>query len=204
MTLPASIRAIWTSAIFAALLFGATWLVTAPPRQTIPIVAGFALLGGVGPPLLLALIEQMTRPAGPRKSRRAWLMHLEITLAYAIAGIPFAFLAAYLATLAVKHLGLSLGLIDLRISGATGPTAFVLSILGTFCLTAVVGDFFFYWFHRTLHRSPVLWQHHKMHHLDPAFDALTGTRHNWMEQLLSVFFIFVPMASCSKWTAWMR
>jgi len=198
MTLPASIRAIWTSAIFAALLFGATWLVTAPPRQTIPIVAGFALLGGVGPPLLLALIEQMTRPAGPRKSRRAWLMHLEITLAYAIAGIPFAFLAAYLATLAVKHLGLSLGLIDLRISGDTGPTAFVLSILGTFCLTAVVGDFFFYWFHRTLHKSQILWQHHKMHHLDPAFDALTGTRHNWMEQLLSVFFIFVPMAILFK------
>jgi sterol desaturase/sphingolipid hydroxylase (fatty acid hydroxylase superfamily) len=198
MTLPASIRAIWTSALFAALLFGATWLVTAPPRQTIAIVAGYALLGGVGPPLLLALIEQMTRPAGPRKSRRAWLMHLEITLAYAIAGIPFAFLAAYLATLAVKHLGLSLGLIDLRISGDTGPTTFVLSILGTFCLTAVVGDFFFYWFHRTLHMSPILWQHHKMHHLDPAFDALTGTRHNWMEQLLSVFFIFVPMAILFK------
>lgn len=198
MNRPALIKAFAKSALFGGLLFGATWFITAPSRQTIGVVAGYALLGGVGPPVLLALIEQMTRPAGPRKSARAWLMHLEITLVYAIVGIPFAFLAAYLATLIVKHLGLSLGLIDLRISGDTGPGTFALSILGTFCLTALVGDFFFYWFHRTLHMSPILWQHHKMHHLDPAFDALTGTRHNWMEQLLSVFFIFVPMAILFK------
>jgi sterol desaturase/sphingolipid hydroxylase (fatty acid hydroxylase superfamily) len=97
----------------------------------------------------------------------------------------------------VKLLGLNLGLIDLRIG--TGKE--IPSIIAAFLLSALIGDFFFYWYHRSLHKSNILWQHHKMHHLDPEFDALTGPRQNWLESFFLVFFSSIPMAVLFKLNA---
>jgi sterol desaturase/sphingolipid hydroxylase (fatty acid hydroxylase superfamily) len=178
------------------LLFAATLVHLASRRQTIGVALSYTLLS-IAPPLLLSAIEHLTKPAGPRKSGKVWLLHVQIMLANYAAEIPFGIFAVYLASLLVKSLGLSAGIVDLRLADARGP----LSIIGAFLLSALVGDFFFYWYHRSLHKSIVLWQHHKMHHMDPEFDALTGPRQNWLESFFTVFFISLPMAVLFKFNA---
>jgi|GEM_PF-425841 len=182
--------------ILAGVLFAAISLNLAPGRQTI----GWALAYGlftIAPPLVLALLEHLTRPAGPRKSAEKWWLHIQIMLANFAASIPIGLLATYLATLLVKSIGLDLGLIDLRI----GNGKEILSLIAGLIISGLSGDFFFYWYHRSLHRSTILWQHHKMHHMDAEFDVLTGSRQNWLESFFSVFFILVPMAVLFKFNA---
>ena len=189
-------RAIWNvsvTIVLMGLLFAAILLHLAPSRQTIGLAISYTLLS-IGPPLTLSLIEHLTRPAGPRKSRKKWFLHFQIMLANYASGIPFGILAAYLASQLVTFLGLKLGLIDLRLDSGKGVAA----IVGAFLVSTLIGDFFFYWYHRSLHKSTILWQHHKMHHLDPEFDAMTGPRQNWLENFFSVFFISVPMAVLFK------
>ena len=61
------------------------------------------------------------------------------------------------ATLSItKHFGLRLGLVDLRMA-REGNLA---TLLGAVWIGAITGDFFFYWFHRALHKTPFLWAHH--------------------------------------------
>jgi len=62
----------------------------------------------------------------------------------------------------------------------------------------VIGDFFFYWYHRTMHRSEVLWQHHKMHHMDRELDALTASRENWIGNSIVTVLMTVPVAVLFK------
>lgn len=197
--LASAIRNIW-EALLAILLFGLTFGVTLYSRPELQHAQGLALsytLLGVAPPVVLSILEHLTRPAGPRKSAKRWLLHFQIMLANGLSGIPFALLANYLASQLVKSLGLSLGLVDLRI----GNEKSIASIIAAFFLSALIGDFFFYWYHRSLHKSHILWQHHKMHHLDPEFDALTGPRQNWLESFFTVFFISIPMAVLFKFNA---
>jgi sterol desaturase/sphingolipid hydroxylase (fatty acid hydroxylase superfamily) len=182
--------------ILLGLLFAAKLLHLASSRQTIGIAVSYTLLS-IGPPLVLSALEHLTRPAGPRKSAKRWLLHFHIMLANYAADIPVGIFAAFLAALLVKHLGLSLGIVDLRLTNVKGP----LSILGAFVISALVGDFFFYWYHRCLHRSTILWQHHKLHHMDPEFDALTGPRQNWLESFFSVFFMSLPIAVLFKFNS---
>ncbi|MEO6748416.1 MAG: sterol desaturase family protein [Casimicrobiaceae bacterium] len=55
-------------------------------------------------------------------------------------------------------------------------------------------DFFYYWFHRLQHRSPLLWQQHKLHHSEESLNATTAMRHHWLEEMLRIFFVGIPMA----------
>ena len=57
-----------------------------------------------------------------------------------------------------------------------------------------VYDFFYYWFHRLQHGSPFLWAQHKLHHSEVSLNATTALRHHWLEDLLRVFFIVLPMS----------
>jgi len=57
-----------------------------------------------------------------------------------------------------------------------------------------VYDFFYYWFHRLQHGSPFLWAQHKLHHSEYSLNATTALRHHWLEDLLRVFFIVLPMS----------
>jgi sterol desaturase/sphingolipid hydroxylase (fatty acid hydroxylase superfamily) len=118
-------------------------------------------------------------------------------LANYAAAIPVGLLATYVASLIVKSMGLNLGLIDLRIGNGTE----IFSVVAGLILSGLIGDFFFYWYHRSLHKSTILWQHHKMHHMDPEFDALTGPRQNWLESFFTVLFISVPMTVLFKFNA---
>ena len=181
--------------LLLGLLSGATFLRLEDPRRALGLALSYTLLG-IAPPLVLSVLEHLTTPAGPRKSRKRWLLHLQIMFANYAAEIPFGIFATYLAAVMVKLLHLNLGLIDLRL--AADGRMMLCTAVGVFIGSLFIGDFFFYWYHRALHRSRILWQHHKMHHLDPEFDALTGPRQNWLEAFFTVFFISVPIAILFK------
>jgi sterol desaturase/sphingolipid hydroxylase (fatty acid hydroxylase superfamily) len=55
-------------------------------------------------------------------------------------------------------------------------------------------DFFYYWFHRWQHTVPLLWEQHKLHHSEEALNATTAMRHHWLEEILRIGFISLPMA----------
>jgi sterol desaturase/sphingolipid hydroxylase (fatty acid hydroxylase superfamily) len=57
-----------------------------------------------------------------------------------------------------------------------------------------VYDFFYYWFHRWQHLLPLLWEQHKLHHSEESLNATTAMRHHWLEEILRIGFIGLPMA----------
>lgn len=91
---------------------------------------------------------------------------------------------------AVGVQGLGAGLITLGDFGLTGIWASLFALL----VTTFISDFFFYWFHRSLHRSEILWQTHLLHHSDEHMNAMTAPRSHFTETLLSPLFIALPMA----------
>ncbi len=65
-------------------------------------------------------------------------------------------------------------------------------------------DFIDYWFHRAQHRFPALWAMHSFHHSDHAMNVTTSQRHFWLERVLSVLVLYVPIGlvfSFSRTTA---
>jgi sterol desaturase/sphingolipid hydroxylase (fatty acid hydroxylase superfamily) len=188
--------------LFTVLLLA---LVVCGPLYLVPAISGkpesrplgsvlFAAVFPIGTLLSLSVIERLFAAAGPRKSLKAYLLHLQINVFYLfMAGI--AGTAAALSVAALAHrLGFQLGLIDLRFATGRG----MLTLLGAAWLSAIVSDFFFYWFHRTLHKTPFLWAHHKLHHMDPELEAITIARQNWIEVFLAALFMTVPLTILFK------
>jgi len=62
----------------------------------------------------------------------------------------------------------------------------------TFLITFFIGDFFYYWYHRTQHAFAPLWDQHEVHHSDMGLNVTTGIRQHWSEFILQGFFIAVP------------
>jgi sterol desaturase/sphingolipid hydroxylase (fatty acid hydroxylase superfamily) len=182
----------FTVLLTGALVFGALRLVPAithePPRSLDTVL--ISVLMPVCALVLLSLLERALPPAGPRKSLLQWLVHLQINIFWSlVAGFLFALAAIGAASIA-RRLGFSPGLIDLRFAGGRGIPA----LLAAVWVSAVVGDFFFYWYHRILHRFHLLWQIHKMHHMDENLDVLTVFRDNWLDTLGSSLFSAFPLA----------
>lgn len=182
----------FTLALLGLVIYGALYLDPAISGTRQRPAVGPALLAALMPIaslLSLSLIERLFKPAGPRKSLQSYLLHLQINVFYffmaGIAGV----LAAMAASALAHRLGFKLGLIDLRFAHGKG----LLVLVATVWLSAIVGDFFFYWFHRTLHRTPFLWAHHKMHHMDPELEAITIARQNWIEVFIAALFITLPL-----------
>lgn len=163
-------------------------------RKTLASILISALLIPIGPVVVLSLIERLFPPAGPRKSLRQWFLHLHIHVFYIfMAGIAAALNAVALSALA-RHFGFHPGLLDLRF--ATGKGLLVLT--AAVWVSMVLGDFFFYWFHRALHKSKILWQHHKLHHMDEQLEAITLNRQNWIEVFIAALLIFAPVTLLFK------
>lgn len=166
-------------------------------------LAGVALAGEGGPlwiVLVVALfpvlsvvaqsgIERLLPAAGPRKSLRSWLLHLQVNTFFAVASVVMS-VTAFLGSAALaRQFGFELGLIDIRFATGQGLLVLVASIW----LSSILGDFFFYWYHRWTHVNPFLWQHHKMHHTDRELEAISTARQNWIEAVFNALFIAVPM-----------
>lgn len=187
-----------TLLLLGLVAFGAlyVWPAISGPggRKTLASILVSALLIPILPVVLLSLIERLFPPAGPRKSLGQWFLHLHIHVFYIfMAGIAAAVNAVALSALA-RHFGFHLGLIDVRF--ATGKGLLVLA--AAVWVSMVVGDFFFYWFHRALHGSKILWQHHKLHHIDEQLEAITLNRQNWIEVFIAALLIFAPVALLFK------
>ena len=187
-----------TISLLALLFFGALYVWPAigsrGARQPLASILISALLIPIVPIVLLSLIERLFPPAGPRKSLSQWFLHLHIHVFYTfMAGIAAAVNAVALSALA-RHFGFHLGLIDFRFASGKG-----LLLLAAAVWTAmIIGDFFFYWFHRSLHKSKILWQHHKLHHMDEQLEAITLNRQNWIEVFIAALMIFAPVALLFK------
>lgn len=186
------------TSLLALLFFGARYLFPvisgAGAGRTPTAILVSALLLPIGPVVALSLIERLFPPAGPRKSLRQWFLHLHIHVFYIfMAGIAAALNAVALSALA-RRLGFHPGLIDLRFAAGQG----LLVLAAAVWLAMVVGDFFFYWFHRALHHSRILWQHHKLHHMDEQVEAITLNRQNWIEVFIAALLIFAPVALLFK------
>jgi len=138
---------------------------------------------------VFSILERVLPAAGPRKPLHGYWLNFTITILEYLA-IP---ILGGLTGLAVIALGnrLGLGWIDLRFSTGHGPIDLVLGFL----LSMFIYDFFFYWFHRFQHES-VLWQQHKLHHMDEQLCAFT--RESWFEVVLEDLFIGIPLAILFK------
>jgi sterol desaturase/sphingolipid hydroxylase (fatty acid hydroxylase superfamily) len=148
-------------------------------------------------------IERVLPPAGPRKSLHSWLQHLQIQTFFTFAQTIMS-VAAFLGCSALaRRFGFELGLFDLRFATGHGPLILIASIW----FSSILGDFFFYWYHRWTHVNAFLWQHHKMHHSDRQLEAISSARQNWIETVFNALFIAAPMIVLFKidprdqWTA---
>ena len=185
------------TAVLLALLVGSAMfiqpLVMGSPSPSIKVLAVTTLLP-IATVVALSVLERLLPPAGPRKSFGRWLLHMQITIFFTMmVGLSVAVASKFLATIA-GDFGLQLGLIDLRFADGTD----LLTLFGVAWIAAVVGDFFFYWYHRSLHVIPWLWAHHKMHHMDTELDASTLARQNWIEVVFAAILIVVPTAVLFK------
>jgi sterol desaturase/sphingolipid hydroxylase (fatty acid hydroxylase superfamily) len=134
-------------------------------------------------------IERLLPAAGPRKSLRSWLLHLQVNTFFAFATSIMS-VAAFLGCAALaRRFGFEVGLIDIRFATGHGLPVLVASIW----LSSILGDFFFYWYHRWTHENAFLWQHHKMHHTDRELEAISTARQNWIEAVFNALLIAMPM-----------
>lgn len=58
----------------------------------------------------------------------------------------------------------------------------------------VARDFIQWWVHRLLHRSPVLWEFHKVHHSVEQMGFAAHLRYHWMETVVYRFIEYIPLA----------
>lgn len=144
-----------------AWLFGATGL-----------FASICVLG------LFSLLERCS-PVGPHKPLPGWMLNLKVTLLLLVVA-PIAG-AVFGACIGRLNDYIDIGFLDLRFA-ADGITY----ALVAFLLSLFIADFFYYWFHRFQHESPLLWQVHKLHHMDEQLSATTALRNHWFEHFLNI------------------
>jgi sterol desaturase/sphingolipid hydroxylase (fatty acid hydroxylase superfamily) len=85
-------------------------------------------------------------------------------------------------------------LVDLK--PLTEAEAWPLRILGWLVAglgVSMVGNFFYYWWHRAQHTFPMLWRIHKVHHSIAELSAL-NSYHHVTEDIFQYFFVLVPTA----------
>ncbi|MEO0471671.1 MAG: sterol desaturase family protein [Bacteroidota bacterium] len=58
----------------------------------------------------------------------------------------------------------------------------------------VVRDFIQWWIHRLLHRSPILWEFHKVHHSVAEMGFAAHLRYHWMENVVYRSIEYIPLA----------
>jgi sterol desaturase/sphingolipid hydroxylase (fatty acid hydroxylase superfamily) len=114
--------------------------------------------------VLFTIIERAVPAAGPRKPLRGYLLNFKVTLLDSFAAVIFGtMIGACVAALGAR---LGLGWIDLRFKDNNVGVLILAALLSTF-----IYDFFFYWFHLFQHESPILWQEHKLHHMEEQLCA---------------------------------
>ncbi|GAA0033164.1 MULTISPECIES: sterol desaturase family protein [Bradyrhizobium] len=124
--------------------------------------------------------------------RKISLHHLCVNIASGILVLLSGYLIAAPIITGLANIARSLvgvGWIDLRIFS---ETEFV-SEIGAAALYLFIFDFFYYWWHRSQHVYPSLWEQHAVHHSDTEFGVTTFLRQHWTEVIFQAFLIHLPI-----------
>jgi sterol desaturase/sphingolipid hydroxylase (fatty acid hydroxylase superfamily) len=113
-----------------------------------------------------------------------WAVYITITVAALTA------FNALWARLGVKPL------FTLSLAGFSASANKLVNVIGwivTPVLTVIVGEFFYYWFHRAQHTFRFLWVFHSEHHAIREMSAW-NSNHHVTEEIFRIPFIIVPMS----------
>jgi sterol desaturase/sphingolipid hydroxylase (fatty acid hydroxylase superfamily) len=111
-----------------------------------------------------------------------WVVYIAITVAF------FTAFNALWAKLGVKPL------FAFSLSGFSASSSTVIKVIGwivTPVLAVIVGEFFYYWFHRAQHASKFLWAFHSEHHAIREMSAW-NSNHHFTEEIFRIPFIIIP------------
>jgi sterol desaturase/sphingolipid hydroxylase (fatty acid hydroxylase superfamily) len=128
--------------------------------------------------LAAAALWEARRPARPRKFSRAWRWSNNLALVFLDSLLVRLLLPGIAIGAALWAQGLGWGLLNLAPLPAW--LAFVVAV--------VAFDFAIWVQHVAVHKIPILWRVHRVHHADPDFDATTGLRFHPAEILLSALY----------------
>ncbi len=156
---------------------------------------GFArvLLYSIVPLPIVSLFGRLVPSVGPKKSLATWFLNVRIAIFDQFATALAAALAAIGIVLFCHLIHFSPGLIDIRFAGV----ASIPRIAGAFLLSSLIGDLFFYLYHRVMH-TWFFWQVHKLHHMDEELDALTSKRDSLLDAFIATALMQVPMTILFK------
>lgn len=131
-------------------------------------------------PLFLAL--EWFFPVAERTPSSSWWFNWKIVASNFLLTPLFYALAVTLSTLLSRALGLPLFPYPVFEIAVGWP---VLSALvtggGFFLVSCMLGDLWYYWWHRAQHEVPVLWAFHKLHHSEETMNATTIYRSHFLE-----------------------
>jgi sterol desaturase/sphingolipid hydroxylase (fatty acid hydroxylase superfamily) len=146
------------------------------------VIAGFMIL------------EQLF-PAERGQPVRNKILTAEFTLLYLVITPIVIALPMYLVTWARDITGGPLFTLNLDpIGTGSAPLDWALRNIVFPSIPFIVFDFFYYWHHRLQHVVPVLWEQHKLHHMDESVYCISSGRHHWLEEVIRVFTVAIPMA----------
>lgn len=79
-----------------------------------------------------------------------------------------------------------------QLSHASNPALHVISwVIAPLC-AFIVGEFFYYWFHRAQHTFPIMWRFHEVHHSLREMNGV-NSNHHFTEEIFRIPFITVPL-----------
>jgi len=132
---------------------------------------GTAFLGAIA---VLALLQWRYALRGDSRLNRRQLVNVGlVVIDTAVVRLAFPVLAVGLAYFVHQQ--------DGGLFGALALPSWLEAALAVLLL-----DLAIYWQHRLMHRIPVLWRLHRVHHSDTAFDLTTGVRFHPLEIALSM------------------
>jgi sterol desaturase/sphingolipid hydroxylase (fatty acid hydroxylase superfamily) len=146
------------------------------------------LLYSIVPLPIVSLFGRMFPSVGPSKSLTTWFLNIRIAIFDQFATALAAAIAAICVVMFCHFIHFGPGLIDLRFAGV----ASIPGIAGAFLLSSLIGDLFFYLYHRVMH-TWFFWQVHKLHHMDEELDVLTSKRDSLLDAFIATALMQVPM-----------
>lgn len=144
----------------------------------------------VGISILFFLVERL-RPA--RRGQPALRNQLANDIFYlAFNGFFYAMLTAGLTDALVSRTRTLLG--PFLPFAEAGSALAILPWVAQFIVYLLLSDFLQWCVHLTLHRTPMLWQFHKVHHSVREMDWAGNFRFHWMELVVYRSILYMPLA----------
>jgi sterol desaturase/sphingolipid hydroxylase (fatty acid hydroxylase superfamily) len=147
----------------------------------------------IGAYLLVFVVLERLVPAETKQRWRGLVLNVGLTLVF-VVGTALYGSAISAAVIGAQNALWGGGWIDLRFAS---ETSYVSQIAGGL-LFFLAYDFFYYWCHRLQHEVPALWAEHKLHHLDENLNVTTTLRHHWLEALIRLPLVAIPLAVLFK------